>query len=410
MTFWIVTGLLALAVASLIAMALLRKRHGVEPAAAYDLRIYRDQLDEVDRDLQRGLIDMADAERVRAEVSRRILAADAQIKSDETGRGSAPVLTGAVAMLAAIAVIGGSLALYGLIGAPGYGDFGLQDRIALAEVARANRPGQAEAEATLPARPQQPVNAEHAALVAKLRETVAERPEDLQGQILLARNEAALGNFQAAYAAQAQVLALKGATASVADYVDYADMLILAAGGYVSPAAEAALETALERDPGNGPARYYWGLMQAQTGRPDLAFRTWEQLLRVSPPNAPWMPPLTAQIEEMAARAGVEFELPAPALISAPRGPTTEDMEAASEMSAEDRAAMIEGMVQGLSDRLAAEGGPPTDWARLIGALGVLGETDRAQAIFDEAVVVFADDPMASALIRDAGARAGLRQ
>ena len=46
-------------------------------------------------------------------------------------------------------------------------------------------------------------------------------------------------------------------------------------------------------------------------------------------------------------------------------------------MTPEDRQAMIQGMVDGLADRLATEGGPVEDWARLITSLGVLGETDR---------------------------------
>jgi cytochrome c-type biogenesis protein CcmH len=52
-------------------------------------------------------------------------------------------------------------------------------------------------------------------------------------------------------------------------------------------------------------------------------------------------------------------------------------MEAAAEMAPEDRAAMIEGMVEGLAGRLATEGGPPEDWARLITAFGVLGAASR---------------------------------
>ena len=89
MIFWIVTIALALAVAGLLVMALLRRQTGAEPPAAYDLRVYRDQLREVDRDLARGVIDAADAERVRAEVSRRILAADAQLQAQMAEGGKA---------------------------------------------------------------------------------------------------------------------------------------------------------------------------------------------------------------------------------------------------------------------------------------------------------------------------------
>ena len=68
---------------------------------------------------------------------------------------------------------------------------------------------------------------------------------------------------------------------------------------------------------------------------------------------------------------------------------------------------MIEGMVNGLSDRLATEGGPATDWARLISALGVLGQEERAIAIYSEALEIFAGDEAAITLIRN-GARQAL--
>ncbi|PJE34159.1 c-type cytochrome biogenesis protein CcmI, partial [Pseudooceanicola lipolyticus] len=83
MIFWILASLIALGVAGLLALTLLRTRSAAapEPAAAYDLRVYRDQLKEIDRDLARGTIAEADAERVRTEVARRILAADTRIRA-----------------------------------------------------------------------------------------------------------------------------------------------------------------------------------------------------------------------------------------------------------------------------------------------------------------------------------------
>ena len=69
---------------------------------------------------------------------------------------------------------------------------------------------------------------------------------------------------------------------------------------------------------------------------------------------------------------------------------------------------MIRGMVGQLNDRLATEGGPPGDWARLISSYGVLGETDAARAIWTEAQTLFADQDAAIALLRDAAAAAGV--
>ena len=76
----------------------------------------------------------------------------------------------------------------------------------------------------------------------RLRAALDERPDDLQGHVLLARNEAAIGNFAAAHRAQERVIALKGADAEAADWADYALLLTYAAGGYVSPEAETAAE------------------------------------------------------------------------------------------------------------------------------------------------------------------------
>jgi len=105
---------------------------------------------------------------------------------------------------------------------------------------------------------------------------------------------------------------------------------------------------------------------------------------------------LRQELPGVAQQAGVRFDLPER------RGPSAEDIAAASEMTAEDRGAMIRQMVNGLSERLANEGGPASDWARLITALGVLGEAERARAIAGEALTVFAADDTSLTLLRTA--------
>ncbi len=405
MTFWIITSAMALVIAATLALVMLRTRATAGPAAAFDMQVYRDQLRDVERDLERGVIDAADATRVRTEISRRILAADTQMQAARSGGGQSGPLSLVMAVLLGVTLIGGSLMLYRSLGAPGYGDLGLERRMELAEVMFKTRPSQAEAEASAHAAPApKELSPDYKTLMERLRDTVRDRPDDLQGQMLLARNEAATGDFKAAAAAQAHVLRLKGDAASVTDLSEYATMLVLAAGGYVSPEAEQVLNRILSTDPENGAARYYSGVMMAQTGRPDLAFRIWNALLQDSPADAPWVPPVRAQIEDMARRAGVDFLLPALP------GPNAADVAAAGEMSEADRTEMIRGMVQGLSDRLATQGGTPPEWARLIGALGVLGETEQAQAIYANAQEVFAGDDAALSVIEQAAGQAGLAQ
>lgn len=399
MLFWTFSLALVALIGAVLARAVLTGG-AARAAVNADMQVYRDQLAAIDRDLARGVIGETEAERTRIEVSRRLIEADrAGVAPDRRGPPVLPVI-------AVAGALAGGVALYLSTGAPGYPDLPMSERLARAEAFRAERPSQAAAmaEAVLPERPAP--DPDYAALMERLRTAVAANPDDIAGQRLLARNEAALGNFAAAAEAQSRVIALAGDAATAADYAALADSYIVAASGYVSPEAEAALASALERDPENGTARFYMGLMWAQTGRPDLAFRFWRALLDEGPEEAPWIAPIRAQIGMLAAAAGVDYT-PPPAPGAAP-GPDAADVAAAAGMSDEDRQGMIRSMVDRLSDRLATEGGPPEDWARLISSLGVLGDGDRAAEIWAEAQTVFAGDEAGLATVRAAAEQAGV--
>ena len=258
-----------------------------------------------------------------------------------------------------------------------------------------------------PAAPPPEASEEFLELMERLRRTVEDNPEDLRGLTLLARNEAALGNLEAARRAQGRVIAVKGDAATARDHAWHAELMIGAAGGYVSADAEAALRRALSRDSSLGTARYYLGLYMLQVDRPDMAFRLWRRLLEGSRADAPWIEPIRTQIAEVARRAGVDYTPPER---DAAPGPSAADIEAAGDMTAEERQEMVEGMVARLSDRLAREGGSAAEWARLIGAHGVLEQHDRARAVWTEARDVFADDPQGLARIRAAAERAGVTE
>ncbi|WP_417242838.1 c-type cytochrome biogenesis protein CcmI [Celeribacter sp.] len=411
MIFWIIALVIALLATAPLAVAFRRAR-GIgrldTSKAEVEMGVYRDQLSEVERDLERGMLSPEDAKRAKLEISRRLLVADtARTKADTTG-GKAPLL-GAVALV--VAVTGGGVWLYSDLGAPNYEDLPMSRRFEVAAENRANRPLQVEAEAKAPALPalQEP-DPRHMELLTKLRTALAERPDDVQGQTLLARNEAVVGNYRAAYEAQQQVIRIKGETATADDYADLADMMILAAGGFVSPEAETALSKALARDPQNGAAIYYTGLMFAQTGRPDMTFRLWNGLLDSSQPDAPWVPAIRGQIEAVAQAAGVRYTLPPLAEASTLSGPSAADIENAADMTPEERQDMIRGMVDGLSARLANAGGTPEEWSRLISSLAMLGDTARATAIWKEAQVIFGASPEAMAIVRGGAVQAGIVQ
>lgn len=406
MNFWIAAALMSGIVVGFILLALRREIAAQDPAKS-DIQVYKDQLREVERDLARGTVNADEAEGVRLEVSRRLLEADKKARAE--ARDAPRAATIAAGVFAAVVLLGGSFGLYSWVGAPGYPDLPLEARLDAAETARLNRPSQEDAETAARELPRQRVEVDPSFedLIDQLRVAVTERPDDLQGALLLARNEAVLGNFIAAHEAQGRALTLFGPEIPAAAWADYVDMLVLAAGGYVSPRAEDAINRTLEGDPGNGTARYYTGLLAVQTGRPDVAFRVWDALLRRSQEDDPWVVAIRAQIEELAQVAGERsYVIPE---TGQDNGPSAEDIANAATLTPAQRIEMIQGMVGGLAERLAREGGPPEDWARLITSLGAIGDQGRALIVAEEAVIVFADDPDALLTIYRARERVGLQ-
>jgi len=411
MTFWIAAAGIGLAVTALLLLALLRGRAGDEPTAAYDLRVYRDQLREVDRDLARGVIAPADAERLRTEVARRVLEADRALGDGNGPEDTAapPLPTLVMAGLVAAVMLGG-VWTYFRLGAPGYPDLPIAERLAMSDQAYRTRPPQAAAEAAAAARAPAPAPADptFTALMDKLRSALKDRPDDLEGHRLLARNESGLGNYAAAMAAQRQVIAILGNSVSADDHAMLAEIMILGAGGYVSPEAEAEIKRALQLDPLNASASYYAVLMIAQVGRPDRTFALWAPLLERSQPGDPWVAPLRAQLMQVASEAG-EDNYVLPGTEAAP-GPDADALAAAAEMTPEERQEMVRGMVARLSERLATQGGSAEEWARLITAYGVLGETDRAGAIWAEAQQRFGGRAADLKVVRAAALQAGVAE
>ena len=400
MAFWVFALIILAALTVWVSRSFLSEQVQTSTNSA-DLEFYKSQLEEVERDLERGVLDQETAARTRAEISRKIISLGNA--PDRPGQ-SSPQNARLGVLLIAVSLLAG-IGIYTWIGAPGYPDFPLDERIEAAERARAERPSQTEAEAAFPPTGNPDADPDLVKLVEDLRAAVASRTGDIEGLRLLARNEAFLGNLASARLAHQRLILEKGEEATAQDWTELAELMVFAAGGVVTPETDRVLAVILEMEPDNETARYYVGLMHAQTGRADIAFSYWRGLLEESAPDAPWLPVIRSSISQLAELAGVPYTPPS---VPVTKGPTQADIAAAQNMSAEERNAMIEGMVEGLAARLAAEGGPPEDWARLISALGVLGQTDRAASIWQEAQVVFAGNESGIAIISHGAEAAGV--
>lgn len=398
--FWAAAVVLVAVVLAILVAAVRRGgTRGLRDAA--DIVIYKDQLAEIDRDLTRGTITAEEAARLRAEVGHRLL------EADRSGGGSGgPAARGDVAPggmpwvalgLTAATLAAGSVLVYDRLGAPGYPDLPLEARLADLDAAIATRPSQAEELEMLG------ITADPA--IAELRaELATETDPDMLRQAFAARFSAS--EVSAAVVTAERMLEVLGPEATAADHANHALVLVAEAQGYVSPEAEAALREALTLDLTNEVARYLVGEMFLQGGRFDQAFRFWRPLVEGGDPSAPWVISIRERIGMVADLAGIPYEVPRAAGSAA--GPDAGDIAAAAEMTAEDRQAMIEGMVAQLSDRLATDGGSVEDWERLIRSLAVLERLDEAQRIYDEAMIRFEGRPAELSFLRMAAVESGL--
>lgn len=381
MLFWIIAIGAAVLMTIVVALPLLRGREDAAPRAAHDVQVFRDQLTELDRDVARGAVTPEDADATKLEIQRRLLVADAEMRTTG-GAQSAP--TGMSRGLAALVLIAIPLAagvLYYDLGAPGAKDTPFAAR------ADSTRPGQEEAEKMMAGRELAPPAGEDVAefqtLVIKLEARIKDRPDDAQGVFLYARSLMNLGRFADAWPQFERLTELGEANAEI--YAGLTEGQILAAGGYISPEAEANLLQILKYQPTNPSARYYLGRLHIQAGEPELARTIWEELMRESPPDAPWVAPIQREMAELGRTLG-----PLP-------GPTQQEMQAAGNIPPEERQSMVQGMVASLATRLAEEGGSMEEWQQLIRSYSVLGEPKAAQAAMDAARRAFAGDPAALA-------------
>lgn len=343
-----------------VIVAVLRplRRSKAAGGADREVALYRDQLAEVERDVERGVIELAEAEAAKVEVSRRLLAAADALEKEHGGAGARnPLSVRAVGLAIMVAVPIVSLCLYLSLGSPGLPDEPFKERMA-APV------------------DQMPLDA----LVLRVEEHLKADPKDVRGWEVLAPAYVRQRRFDDAVNAWSQAIALGGENA--ARLAARGEARVFAAGSIV-PEARDDFSKAVELDPLEPRAQYYLGVAEVEAGKKDAAIARWKKLLGAAPKDVPWRAGLEAELSQV--------ENPDKAAATAP-GPNAAQVGAAASMSPEERQKMIEGMVGGLAARLEKSPNDIEGWLRLIRAYGVLGKKPEAQAALAKARETFAKD------------------
>lgn len=349
MLFWIAAAALTLAASLAVLAPLTRKAAGTEPAGRHDVEVYRDQLQEVERDAARGVIEASQAEQAKVEIARRLLKADSDGQAArEAGSGGVVRLAGLAGVLLVPLV---SWGLYSAIGTPGLPGEPLAQRMA-----------------------RNPAESSVDELVARAEKHLADNPDDARGWEVLGPVYMRQQRFADAATAWRNAIRIAGSSAQRESALGEA--IAAAAGGVVTQDARGAFERALAQDPNEPKSRFLLASGLAQEGKLAEAADAWQKMKLALAADSPWHEPVDRAIAEARTR------LEAPVA----KGPTADDVTAAQQMMPEDRRQMIEGMVAGLDEKLRANPDDLEGWQRLIRSYVVLGRPDDAKAALSRAL------------------------
>ena len=289
----------------------------------------------IDADVAAGKLGEAEATAARGELAREILRLKAE-PGRVVGRGMSfgqlPLL-GGLALVAALA-----LGLYAFLGSPQLPSQPLAGRTDVAA---------------------QQLDLESA--VARIEAQLTANPDDLRGWTVIAPAYLEMGRHADAARAYRRVIELDGATPDL--QTSLAEAMLLEAGDGGSAEAVDLLRAAAAADPSHALSRLYLASVLTGQGQYEEAIPLWQAAIALAEGDEPWLGGAQQGLA-VAQNGGV-----APA----------NDQEAE----------MIGQMVSGLAERLAASGGTIEEWTQLVRAYLVLGDTEQAQAAYDDAVAAY---------------------
>jgi cytochrome c-type biogenesis protein CcmH len=379
MAFWFILAALSLLALVLVILPLMGTAEPLADRRDGAMAIYTDQLREVEGEARRGVISVEEARGASLEIKQRMLALNRSQAGPDFNAAAGGRKTLVLAAVLVPVLAGG---IYYSLGSPGTESLAFADR----------QGEQAEA-------------AEVENLVARLETRLKEDPNGgpSEGWELLGRTYMRMARFEEAANAFANLSEREDVTSD--QLSQYAEALISWENGVVTPKAGRVIDQAREIDPLNPAGVFYKSVALQQGGEGEAAHALLIERLNAADGFQPWMEIFVDQANRIGMSLGktpVELASFAPMPESAAPGPSAADVAAASDMSADDRAAFVRSMVERLAARLEAEPGDLDGWIRLANAYGVLGETEKSRDAYlrarDLAADLSAEDPRVSAI------------
>lgn len=298
-TFWLIAAVFV-AIALAFVLPPLLQRAGTAPDAGGEetnVAVYRDQLTELEADLQSGIIGAEQYQQDRDEIERRLLSdVSTPIKPEE--KNAKPASAGRATVYAlALGIPIVAVTFYYQVGTPSV--MSSPDAASNPTSARnpqtpfaGSRPSQAS-----PLGADNPMTQERMeANVAALAKRLEQNPDDVSGWRMLARSYSSLGKY--AEASNAYERATRLMTDNADLWADYALASTMANRQQMQGKPMELVNKALKLDPENPKALQLAGGAAFQAKRYSEAVAYWERVLKKLPPDSELAAALKQKIDE----------------------------------------------------------------------------------------------------------------
>ncbi|HKI64807.1 MAG TPA: c-type cytochrome biogenesis protein CcmI [Burkholderiales bacterium] len=275
--FWLIAALFVAVALLLVLLPLLRQRKSAAGTDrdATNVKLYRDELDDLEREHGDGTLDDEQYREARQEIERRLL-------EDVAPAAAAAAPAGARSTRWAALAVGIALPLVAVLGYLQFGDIKALDPMVRQE-----------------GHPVTPTQI--AKMVDELAQRLKQNPGDANGWAMLGRSNAVLGRYQVAADAYARATALEGDDPNL--LADYADTLAMARGGNLVGEPMGIVQRGLKVDPNNVKLLALAGSAEFTQKNYAAAVQYWERSLAHIAPGSDFRREVEGSIEE-ARRAG----------------------------------------------------------------------------------------------------------
>lgn len=360
--FWIAAAILTLAALTALVFPLARKQggNGIPERADFDLAVYKDQLLEIDRDMDRGVLSDDQATAARTEIERRMLAAASD--GEETPASTSSRAPGWLMVIVLVVVPLGALGLYFKLGQPTMKSQPFAEREQAKPANMALR--------------QEQINQ----MITEMQARAEKDPTDPNVWAGLGQVYSKLGRNAEAVHAYEQLVATTNRQAEA--LMALGEAMFVDAGEIVTPAAAKLFVEAKAKMPSHPMTYFYLAQERRKSGDLQGAMDQYAGLLSISAMDDEWVPEIQSRMKQLADTAGISVPVVKllPAKPQAP-GPTAEQVQNAQEMAPADQQEMIKSMVARLAGKLKDNPDDLQGWKRLAQAYKVLGDpTKQAEA------------------------------